>query len=146
MSVAATIISFLLLLILKSLLRLDFFPAFVVYLAVLNGPETTILCSSFAGFIQDALFFPGFLNFLSYTVVGGLAVYLKRFFAFEKDALALTLVLIAAPASVLIVALSMRLFEGAVYPGLILSLIKVTVLNGVLVFIVNHFFGLNDRQ
>ncbi|HTY12705.1 MAG TPA: hypothetical protein VMD02_00795 [Candidatus Omnitrophota bacterium] len=145
MSVISVIVCFLAALIIKSLLGIDLFPALVVQLAIYNSPEGTILFSSFSGFVQDALFYPGFLNFLSYTVVGGLAVYLKRFFAFEEDALAMTLTLIAAPLSVIVVAIGMRIFQGVMYPSLIFSLIKVTFANGLLVLAINYFLGNRGR-
>jgi len=140
MSALIIFISFVLLLILRGLFNLDLFPLLIVYLAVKSSPESTILLSALGGFFEDALFFPNFLHFLSYTITGGLALYLKELFALEEDDLILTLTVILTPISILLAALGQRFFEGVMPSGLLISLIRATIINGVIVFLLNFFF------
>ena len=136
-------IYFILLLILRGLFNLDLFPILIVYLAVKNSPEATVFWSALFGIFEDALFFPNFLHLLSYTIIGGLALYLKEIFALEEDDLILTLVVILTPVSILLTAMGFWIFRGKIYPDLLFSLIKATVINGVTVFLLNFFIWRN---
>jgi hypothetical protein len=139
MSLTATIVSFFCLLGVKSLFGLDVFPAWIVFLAVNAAPENAVICSSLAGFVIDALFYPGFVNFMSYTILGGVAVYLKRFFAFEEDTLQLMLVLIVSPLSVLLFAAGTMYFQGSAVMNLIPDMLKATVFNVLAMLLFNYF-------
>ena len=128
------------LLIFRGLFNLDLFPILIVYLAVKSGGQETVLWSALFGIVEDALFFPNFFHFLSYTLTGGLALYLKELFALEEEDLILTLVIILTPISILLAALCQRFFEGVLPANLLISLIRATIINGVIVFLLNFFF------
>ena len=138
-----TFIAFLILLVLRGLFNLDFFPILIVYLAVRETTGSTVFWSAASGFIDDCLFYPHFLNFFSYTAIGGLSLFLKRFFAFEEEDLVLILVLIMTPVSILLMALGMKFFYGAAYPNLIFSVIWKTALNVFITFLLNFFYWRN---
>jgi len=140
MPAIATIIIFIILLAVKSLFNFDLFPALIVFLAIKNKPEETIACAALAGFIEDALFYAGYIHFLSFSIIGGLAIFLKQFFSFEEDDLALVLVIILAPLSVIITALGMKLFQNAEFPSLIFMAVRSLIVNGLAVLAVNYFF------
>ncbi|MFA4967230.1 MAG: hypothetical protein WC624_03325 [Candidatus Margulisiibacteriota bacterium] len=136
-------ISFILVLAVKSLFNLDLFPVLIVYLSVKNSPEATVINAALAGFLEDALYYPGFLYFLSYSIIGGLALYLKKFFSFEDDDLVLVLVLILTPVSILIAALGFKFFTGTEYPALIFTIGKSLIVNVLVVLALNYFFWRN---
>jgi hypothetical protein len=131
---------FIISLVAKNLFGIDLFPVLIVYLAVKGTPEAAVTSAALAGFIEDILFYPGFIYFLSYSITGGLAVYLKRFFSFEEEDLILVMVLILTPVSILLAALGLKFFQGAQYPALIFNLFKAAIINAAVVLIVNYFY------
>lgn len=132
-----------LLLILKGIFNLDLFPGLTAYLAVKKSPENVIFWSAFSGFFKDALFFPGFINFLNHTLLGGLALWLKNYFIFEDDRLIYTLAFILAPASVVFTAVGLRYFQNAEISNFVFALLSVTLTNLIFIWFLDFIFRRN---
>ncbi|KAF0133746.1 MAG: hypothetical protein FD145_1136 [Candidatus Saganbacteria bacterium] len=130
------IILFAAVVIIRGLFGIDLSPAFIAFLACKYSPQMTISLAAVLGLYIDALFLPGFINFLTNTLISGFALFLKNQIIWEDYQLMFLLALILSISSVVVS--NLGLFHSAGNTDLFFHAVRLIMFNTALIWLINR--------